>query len=310
MLDKILSGKSFFVQLFFGLFFLVFFSIQVHDKLCGWEGVVSATSFLLASAVLVLYSINSQLVRPNGITLWFLLFWLLTFCGIVTDYKLSLAFLFSSLLFWRFLFAQQNPEQQNIVFEIGILASITCYFYPPAAILSGLILVNYLYFQFSFRAILLYIIGFTLPLTIGVQISYLYSDLDWVLDFQSAFCFNYWTDFIPGLIPVGLLILFSWIDHLAHSAIQDINKRQLYFFTFWYFIIWLIIMALFGGTNKNLLIFVALPVTIFLSRFTQYQSSDVLKNLILWLYLISMVTCYFQDQLTTLFQDLLGNVAF
>ncbi|MFV0305712.1 MAG: DUF6427 family protein [Moheibacter sp.] len=311
MLVKILSKKIFFVQILLGIAFLVLFFIQHFTQIVDWQSIIGVLSYLLTSGVLCVFFIHSKLVKPTSIPFWFLLIWLLTFSDLALDYRLSLSFLFSTLLFWRFLVAQDQPETKNSIFEIGVLLSVSSFFYPPSIFLSGLILLNYFYIQsFNFRAILLFIIGLFIPMVIGLELTYLIGDTEWIENYKSQFCLSLWSSGFWFLIPIGFLIVLSWIDHLTHSNVQDIHKRQLYFLTFLYFINYLIIIVLFSGGNPNTLAFLGLPLTVFLTRFTQYQSIFKVRELLLWFYLGVMLLYYFQKEVLEIYQDLLGNISF
>src|SRR5690606_31873427 len=250
------------------------------------------------------------LIKNQGVACWYIFIWFLTFSGEL-DFRLTASLLVCSIIFWRLLIAEQGLDSSKFLFELGFLLSISSFFYPPSLLLVGFLMFVYIYMQsFNLKGFLLFIIGFTLPMAVGVQLLYLVDQTIWLKEYQYAFCLDFWTTRVWSLIPLGILIIISWIDHLSQSGTQDINKRQKYFLTFLYFINWIIILILFAGKNTELLCFLALPVSLFLTRFVQYQKSIVLKEVLLWIYLAIMAGFYFRFEIIKIYEDLLGNVTF
>jgi len=311
MLAKILSGKSFLVQIILGIVFFILLSFRLNAENLLWESVTGIVFFILNLIVATLFFIYSPFFKKSGIPLWYFLVWSLVFSGIATDFRLSISLFFTSVMFWRLLIAERNPDNKNFAFEIGILLSIAVFFYPPAIFLSGFLIFNYIYMQsLNFRVMLLFVLGFILPLALGLQILYLTNELSWLKTLPPEFYLDYWQSPVWGLIPVLLLILLSWIDHLSHASTQDISKRHGYFLAFLYFLNWIIILILFGGKNTDSLFVLGLPVSVFLGRFTQFQKTVWLKESFLWGYLIFMAMFYFRDEILMAYENLLGNVAF
>lgn len=311
MLVKLLSGKSFFVQIILGILFLILFFTQIQYANLDWESISGISLFLLACGVTVLFFHSTQLLKAHGIAILYFLAWVLCFSQIAIDFKIAAALLTSTLIYWRFLAAEQSPENSKFLFDVGILLSISGFFYPPSFFLAGFLVILFSYTRsVNLKGFVLLFIGFTLPLVVGVQLLYLIGQMEWLNSYQYAFCLDF-INFTPwSLIPVAILIVLSWMDHLMQSATQDINKRHKYFLTFLYFVNWLIIIVLYAGENKNTLVFLGLPLSIFLTRFTQYQKSETIKEIIIWVYLATMVGYFFQAEILELYQDLLGNVTF
>ncbi len=311
MLVKLLSGKSFFVQIILGILFLILFFTQIQHANLDWKSISGISLFLLACVVTFLFIHSTNLLKVHGIGILYFLTWMLCFAEIALDFKMAAALLTGALIYWRFLAAEQSPENSKFLFDVGILLSIAGFFYPPGFFLSGFLVILFSYMRsVNLRGLILLLIGFTLPLVVGIQLLYLIGQIEWLNSYQYAFCLDF-ISFPPwGLIPVGILILLSWVDHLSQSTTQDINKRHKYFVTFLYFINWIIIIVLYAGENQNMLAFLGLPITIFLTRFTQYQKSESIKEVIIWIYLATMIGYLFRAELVELYQDLLGNVAF
>ncbi len=311
MLVKLLSGKSFFAQIILGIVFLVLFFFKIQPISADWESITGIFLFLATGVVTFLFFHHTPLIKAYGIAFWYFFIWILCFSEIATDYKIAASFLTCTLIFWRLLDAEQSPENTKFMFDVGILLSISGFFYPPSFFLLGFLLFIFVYMRsVNLKGFILFLIGFTLPLVVGIQILYLIGQMEWLNSFQYAFCLDFWKGFVWALIPVGVLIIFSWMDHLSQSSTQDINKRHKYFLIFLYFINWIIILALFAGENVDLLAFLGLPLTIFLTRFTQYQKSGVLKEILLWVYLIAVSGYYFRAEIIDIYMDLLGNVTF
>ncbi len=311
MLVKLLSGKSFFVQIILGILFLILLFFQIQHVNLDWQSISGASLFTLACVVTVLFFHSTNLLKARGIAILYFLTWVLCFSEIALDFKTASALLTCTLIYWRFLAAEQSSENSKFLFDVGILLSISGFFYPPSFFLSGFLVILFSYTRsVNLKGFILLLMGFTLPLVVGVQLLYLIGQMEWLNSYQYAFCLDF-ISFPPwGLIPVGILVVLSWIDHLHQSMTQDINKRHKYFLTFLYFLNWILIIVLYAGENTNMLAFLGLPIAIFLTRFTQYQKSETLKEVIIWIYLATMIGYLFRAELVELYQDLLGNIAF
>lgn len=310
MLVNLLSRKSIFVQIIFCALFLVFFSIGFFDGNLYWKRVSGISFFLLSVLVSILFFNNSNLIKVPNFAIFFFLAWIFVFSDVYLDYKISISLLSSTLIFWRLLLAERRPENKKFLFDIGLLISLSGFFYPPSFLMSFFLLFTFIYKQtVTLRGVILFIVGISLPLIVGSQMLFLIDRMDWLIEYKSAFEINYWKPSVLGLLPIGVLILIAWMDHFASVTSQDVNKRHYYFLAFLYFINWVVILTLFGGENLNLLAFLGFPIAIFLTRVVQYQKNDKIKEVFLWLYLIFMTAFYFRSQIIEIYQDLLGNVS-
>ena len=311
MLAKLLSGKSFLAQIILGIVFLVLFYLKNQSLIVDWESISGIFFFLLSIVLSFVFFRITSLIKLHGVAFWYFSIWILCFSGIAVDFKIAASVFTCTLIFWRLLEAEQSPENIRFLFDVGILLSITGFFYPPGFFLCGFLLFVFIYMRsVNLKGFILFLIGFTLPLVVGVQILYLIGQIDWLNSYQYAFCLDFWSYPLWGLIPLAILVLVGWADHLSQSTAQDIHKRRKYFLSFLYFINWIVILVLYGGENLNLLAFLALPLSIFLVRFTQYQKSEKTKEILLWLYLAIMAGFYFRYEIIEIYNDLLGNVAF
>jgi len=311
MLVKLLSGKSFFAQIILGILFIFLFFIKITPLTFDWQYITGILFFLLSVGVSLLFLQNSLLIKTQSFAVFYFLIWMLCFAEISLDFKLSASLFMCTLIFWRLIVSEQSPENTKFLFDVGILLSISGFFFPPSFLLFGFLLFLFIYMRsVNLKGFILFLIGITLPLILGAQLLYLIGQIEWLYSYQSSFCLDFWDFPIWGLIPVGILIILGWLDHLAQSATQDINKRQKYFLSFLYFINWLVILFLFAGKNAQTMAFLGLPLAIFFTRFTQYQKSETLKGIILWVFLATMAGFYFWDNLLEIYADLLGNVTF
>lgn len=311
MLVNLLSRKSFFAEIILGsLFFTLFFWSNAPFS-NDWQDILGIISFVGAILVSCLFFHNQNLIKYPGYANWFFLIWMFPFAGIAFDFKISISLFFCTLIFWRLLATEQSMENKKFFFDIGILLSISSFFYPPSLLLAGFLIFIFIYIQsFNIKSFLLFFIGFILPLVVGVQLIYLMNQMSWLETYYSAFCLDFWTYRAWGLIPIVLMLLVIWFDHLSNSGTQDINKRHKYFLTFLYFVNLLITLVLFGGDNYVYLAVLGVPISIFFTRFTQYQSSKMVQEIILWGFLVVMMAFYFRYEIGNFYQDLLGNVAF
>ncbi|HUH36116.1 MAG TPA: DUF6427 family protein [Moheibacter sp.] len=311
MLVNLLSRKSFFSQIILILLFLALFLMKHNPLNYDLESALGVFFYWMTLAVSILFFNNSNLIKYPGIALFYFLIAMIVFSDIAMHYRLSISFFASTLIFWRLLQAERRPENKKFLFDIGLLLSLSAFFYPPSFLLLFFLLFAFLYKQtINLKSFILFIIGITLPLLLGAQILFLLDRNDWFEAYQSAFHINHWHANIWGLIPLAVLILIAWLDHLSNLTTQDVNKRHFYFLGFLYFLNWVVILLIFGGDHHYTLAFLGLPIAIFLTRITQYHTSFVFKELFLWSYLLTMTGFYFSKEIVEIYQDLLGNVSF
>ncbi len=311
MLVNLLSRNSNFVQIVFCALFLALFSFGLFQQVVDWELVVGVLFFLLSILFSVLFFNNSNLIKVPSFAVLFFLSWVFVFSDIYLDYKISISLLSSTLIFWRLLLAERRPENKKFLFDIGLLISLSGFFYPPSFLMFFFLLFTFIYKQtVTLRGVILFVVGISLPLIVGSQVLFLIDRVDWLVEFKNDFELNYWKTSVLGLIPIGILILIAWMDHFASVTSQDVNKRHYYFLAFLYFINWIVILSLYGGENLNLMVFLGFPIAIFLTRVVQYQKNQKVKELFLWLYLAFITAFYFRSEISEFYQDLLGNVSF
>ncbi|NLN33412.1 MAG: hypothetical protein GX159_07435 [Flavobacteriaceae bacterium] len=311
MLVNLLSGKSFLARIIPGILFLVLFCFKIYPVTIEWQPITSTLLFLISMLITLMFFQYTPLIKNNGLSSWYFFIWMLCFSSDLQDFRMNASLLVCSLIFWRILVAEQSLDNKKVLFEIGFLLSISSFFYPPSLFLAGFLIFVYIYMQsLNLKGFLLFIIGFTLPMALGLQLLYLADEISWLKEYQYAFYLDFWRGKLWALIPIGVLILISWVDHLSQSGTQDINKRHKYFLTFLYFINWIGILIFFGGDNLQTLTFLGLPIALFLTRFTQYRKSEKTKEVLLWLYLIIMAGFYFRIEIMEIYEDLLGNVSF
>lgn len=311
MLLKLLSQKSILFQFLWGLLFLGLIYLNLNSLEPNWQSFTAVLLLIFSVLICLLFYIHSNLFRNIGVALWFLLIWTVVFSGICSDWKICFSLFFCTLMVRSWLSGEDKKSSKRFLFDSGALLMLSAIFYPPSLFLAGFLFVTYPYVQnISLKGILMLILGMLVPLIIGIQILFVSDQTEIINSYSTAFYLNFWQSTSLILIPVGLIILVSWTNHLLNFSTQDINKRQKYFLTFIYFINWIIILALFGGEQQNLLIFLGLPVSIFLSRFVQYLNSDKYKEIWLWLYATVMAAFFFRIQIYEIFDNLLGNVSF
>lgn len=311
MLVNLLSQKSFLLQFFLGALFLALFLLGLSPIRPDLYSISAILLLLLTAVVCLLFYNYSNLVKSPGFGLWFYLIWILMFSKITTDLPMTTSLLFCSLIFWRWISATNPAENRMIMFESGFLLAVSALFYPPSIFLIVFVLVAYFYTQtLNLRGLLLLIIGLSLPVLITAQILYLTGHFGLIDNYFESFYLNFWNVPVWTLIPFGLLILFSWMDHLTKFATQNIYKRHKYFLIFIYFVNWMIILALYGGNEVYSLMFLGFPISIFLSRFVQYASTAGKKEFWLWLFAVFAMTYIFEDELIQLYDSVLGDVSF
>lgn len=311
MLVKLLSQKSFLLQFFLGILFLALLFLGLSPFQPDLYSITAITLLLLTAVICLLFYNHSNLIKTPGFGLWFYLIWMLMFPNITDDLKLTLSLLISSVLLYRWTSAAGPGENRRILFETGFLISVSALLFPPSFFLIGFVLIAYPYTQpLSLKGILLLLIGLTFPGLICLQLAYLTGNIQSVFNYSDVFDLNFWNSEVWALVPVGLMILISWFDHISNFGTQNINKRHKYFLIFIYFINWLVILILFGGDRTDLLMFLGFPVSIFLSRFVQYASHTGKKESWLWIFAAAAAVFVFEDRLIGLYSQILGDVSF
>lgn len=311
MLVNLLSRKSFFVEILLGILFFSFFVWKNTPFSTDWKDILGISAFVGTLGLCLINFQRQNLIKFPAFASWFFIIWMFPFAEIALNFRISIALFFCTLIFWKLLATEQSMENKKFFFDIGILLSISGFFYPPSLLLASFLIFIFFYVQaFNIKSFLLFFIGFSFPLVVGIQILFLTDQLSWLESYYSAFCIDFWQSSIWGLIPIGVLILVSWFDHLSKSNTQDINKRHKYFLTFLYFINLLVMLILFAGDYHPLLAFLGLPISIFFTRFSQYLTNRILQEVILWGYLAVMAAFFFRKEIFETYMDLLGNVMF
>ena len=310
MLVKLLSRKSNFLEIGLSILFLILFFIRFYPLNLDWQSVLGVFSFFSALGISYLFLNHSNLISAPSLSFLYVLTWAFVFSDIALDYKLSIALLCSTLIFLRLIVVKKKSENKKFLFDVGLLLSIATFCFPPTLLLFGFLFITYFYKQnVNLRGFLLFIIGLLLPLVLGLQILYLVEQVDWLISYQDAFVLDFWDYPIWGLLPVGLLILLSWMDHLTSLRKQDINKRHNYFICFLYFLNFLFIFLFFGGNRIELLMFLGLPISVFLSRLTYYQPTTLRKEVLMGIFILTLVGFFFRTEVVEIYESLLGNVS-
>lgn len=311
MLVKSLSRKSNLLQIGLSVLFLILIFIRISPFNLDWQSLIGVFAFLLTIVVSYLFLNHSNLVSAPGLSFFYFLGWSLVFSDIALDYKLSIALLCSTLIFWRLMIVEKNPENKKFLFDVGLLLSIATFCFPPILFLFGFLLIAYFYKQnVNFRGFLLFVIGLLLPLLLGIQVIYILGKIDFLSTYKDSVAINYFQTPLYAIIPIGILTLMSFFDHVTNLMKQDINKRHNYFICFLYFLNCLVIVLLFGGIQTEVLMFLGLPISIFISRLTYYQPTQSRKEIIAWFFLAGLAIFYFRNEIAQIYQDLLGNVSF
>lgn len=311
MLVKLLSQKSFLLQIFLGLLFLALFFLSIYPLSIDFYSILAVLILLISVVLGALFYIYSNLVKQPSFGIWFYLIWLIVFSGIVSDFKMCVALLLNTLIFIRWITTTNQNENKRILFESGFLLAVSTFFYPPSIFLIVFLIVAYLYTQtISLRGILMLIFGLLLPTLIGIQLLYLADRIEYFKEIENSFYPQYFDSIEWALIPIGLILIICWLDHLTNFATQNINKRLKYFLAFIYFVNWLIILVLYGSDKTYSLMFLGLPISVFLSRFVYYRKSNSKKEVWLGLFAVAMAIYYFRNELIEIYIELLGNISF
>lgn len=313
MLAKFLAGKSFFVKLFLliiflGLFFLKEFPLELYSIRA-----LTVLLLLLTGFLSLVFLTNSKLINVSGYIYWYLLPWLLVFSDVISSIELTILLLFQTVLLWRLFNHETFPERKRAFIEIGMLLVISFFVHPLGGLIVGAVLLGLIYLQsLNFKTIILFLTGLILSALLGIQLLYLFDRIAWLQSIPEYFCLDWWNTTPWLLLPIGFMLFLSWGDHILQFRKQDAHKRRRYFLTVLYFINWFVIIALFGREHPYLMIFLGIPVTLFLSRFTQYLYSLTLKNVLLWSYMVFISGFYFQEEIFNwiawVYNEWIGNV--
>lgn len=312
MLANLLSRKSIFIEIILGILFLGLFiweNIPFPRQISSVSGLIS---FGLMALVGFLFFKTSKLIKTSGFAIFYYLIWCFVFSDISFEPRIAISFLISTILFWRMVHAEEIANSKKFPFDVGFLLGISAFVYPPSLFLLGIIFFNYLYLQsLNLRIFVLFVLGFIFPILIGIETLFLMDKMYLIEDFQKQFCIDFWNNLeVIALLPILALIIGAWIDHVAHSSTQDINKRHIYFLFFLYFINWIVITIIFAGENVNYIAILGFPIAVFLGRYTQYLTSKTWQEVVLWIYTAFLIGFYFRVEISKFYQELLGNVRF
>lgn len=312
MLANLLSRKSFFVEIILGIIFfcLVFFQSFYNQPVgFNWVGQLSFVVFVVSG---YLFLKSSVLIKNSAFALFYYLIWVSIFSNINLETQVCVSFLFCTIMFWRMLYVEDHSKSKKYSFSVGFCLGVSVFAYPPSFYLIGLVLLNYFYLQtLNLRVVVLFFLGLILSLILGIQILYLTDYMYLIADFQKYLYRDIWSSSsIVVLLPILVMIIIAWLDHLSSASTQNIYKRHLYFLYFLYFVNWLVIIFFFAGENVNFLAVLGLPISVFLGRYTQFRVSALWKEFLLWTYAIVLLGFSFRGEIIEIYQDLLGNVRF
>ncbi len=257
----------------------------------------SLTETIVVSGILVglsfgvnVFSISkSKLVHYTIYQLLFLAIFLWISDMSLLTLPIAFAYFFISLIHFE-LNAGAMQKSNGVFVALAILAFVANVCFFPTISFTLVLLIYAITSGQSSKALIQFLATYFFCALVVVQLLYLLDSLDSI---QTYFCnisifkFRWYADRVY-LIPMGIFILLAWVDHFSKTAIQSLEKRNLYNLYVILFILQLLALFIFSEEYSAQLAFLYFPVGIFIGRFVYYIKNPYIQNILMILSLAAI----------------------
>ena len=288
------------------LLFAIFYFVSVfyfHQVVISLVSLSSVFTIFLAF-VFMLLVINfilrkNKLTEDNSYTLLIIILLLGSFYETMYIKNIFFSNLVLLLSFRKIYSLKSGLNTKSKLFDAGLWIGISTILYTWSILFLVLVFIGlFIYNKITLKNLAIPVIGFLFPV-IGFFTYHFYFDSTEL--FYNKLVFNYNLDFsnynqLKYLIPLSLLItILLWsIAFLIPKILQvsTIFKTTLQLII-GHFIISVIIIVFAIHKNGSELLFLVFPSGIIIANFLQKTSSNIFKNLVLYLFFIVSVVVYF-----------------
>jgi hypothetical protein len=285
---------------------LVYFSIQcfIIFKSENLTSFLLETSGLFFLNVGVLFLINfivfkNKLIHNNYFPIFLVVLLFGIFPEVMFNTNLSLANLFLLLSFRKIFSLKSQINAKGKIFDSGFWIGLATLFYSLNILFIILVFVSlFIYKKVSFRNLIIPIIGFVVPIFLYATFLFYFDNLAF---FYNHFNFDYSLDFefyksLKILIPIlflALILVWSIINLTPKYLLVNNKQKNAWVVLLWLLLISSLIVVLSPLKNSSELLFIVFPSAIIVANFIQKMEKPLLKNGILYLFLILSIAIYY-----------------
>lgn len=300
MLTKSLIGNRNFIPIaIFILWVIGFFVIHVGDFNSDLHWIsFGLVVFMVAVNAIVANTFPYFKQNFYFIFLFVVGFLLLTCCLENISFFGGLFFLY--LILSQILFKNQHETYFFNAFDLGFYLGLAVIFYPPFWIFGAFLILHFIVLgKTQYRNLIFAILGLISIFFLAFELMVIFDAwYNWDLfkeqlplspiDFKLEFLF---------LIPPFLLGLLGLIDYYSHFNRQSTNKKVVFFDALLWLIFAIIYLILYNDNQSQGFLLVLLPIALFIANYMTYSKKIWKKEIIIWIYIISLVLYKFHNQL-------------
>lgn len=281
--------KIFSIPIYIGLLFFMVISFNAlnFNTLDGFSGLFSFAGIALGYFLFNKIGLNYHTHLP------FFIYTFLVFAFYTGDLDIGIAInLFTNAFILLILTTREELFKRNYYLIIGSLLAVG-YLVLPTTWAMLIFVITHLIATSDRIGLNLFRLFFGATLVVFSYLGSMY-----LIDFTS---FNAdYLPFIPThfqgqfyplyfLSPIALLLIYAVMNHFMHFHEKSPRSRFRYTFILLYTITQGIICILYMGKNYEYLLFLALPISIILSRGLRFMPKYAIQEISLWLIIISLI---------------------
>ncbi|MBS7332823.1 DUF6427 family protein [Faecalibacter bovis] len=314
MLVNLLAKRNFFIQIFIIVLFFGLGATNFNSIYLSKLEFIGFALTILTIAYVAYKDSNNELISKNSYSTWFYMLCMMPCIGQLLDYKIAGSLLLITYVTTELMYFETEHTSKFEAFDIGMFLSFAILLNPPLFILGIVIFAYFLTLKAIDPSILiLAILGFLVPVLVFAQISYL-MDFKFLVDYyREALFLDYYNFEIKHifLLPVVGLLAMALLNYVRSVNKEVVEVKRVFFLIFLMLISFLIISALFGGSQLIYLSFFGLIMMIIFSKdfANKKPQYNWLKETILWGYLICMLFFNFYDRIPRIY-SLITEVSF
>ncbi|TEW74017.1 hypothetical protein E2488_11120 [Gramella jeungdoensis] len=242
---------------------------------------------------------KNNLTGDNSYALYIIIVVLGSFYEIIFSINLFFSNLLLLFAFRKIYSLKSGFNTKSKLFDAGFWIGISAILYTWSVLFLVLVYISlFIYNKITLKNLAIPIIGFLFPVIVFFTYHFYFDSVEL---FYSKLVFNYNVDFsnynqLKYVLPLSLLItILIWSVIFLTPKILQVSTtfKSALQLIIGHFIISVIIIVFSIQRNGSELLFLVFPSGIIIANFLQKTSSNLLKNLVLYLFLIVSVVVYF-----------------
>ncbi len=242
---------------------------------------------------------KNNLTGDNSYALYIIIVVLGSFYEIIFSINLFFSNLLLLFAFRKIYSLKSGFNTKSKLFDAGFWIGISAILCTWSVLFLVLVYISlFIYNKITLKNLAIPIIGFLFPVIVFFTYHFYFDSVEL---FYSKLVFNYNVDFsnynqLKYVLPLSLLItILIWSVIFLTPKILQVSTtfKSALQLIIGHFIISVIIIVFSTQRNGSELLFLVFPSGIIIANFLQKTSSNLLKNLVLYLFLIVSVVVYF-----------------